>query len=123
MSAFELGRPAGNYRPAIIFLFLIIIIGLLGGAYYAGPRFEWQRPQITFTPDSDLLGLAPLVIVVTDQGTGLKSVSATLSSGGSERTLASEEYAQPVAEKKLTVAWSSRLTGVKEGPAILRVSA
>ena len=79
MSAFEPGRPPRNYRPAIIFLYLIIIIGLLGGAYYAVPRFEWERPQITFTSDSDVLGLAPLVIVVSDQGTGLKSVTATLS--------------------------------------------
>ena len=87
------------------------------------PRFERQGPQIKFTPDSDVLGLAPLVIVVTDQGTGLKSVTATLSSGGSEHTLASEQYAQPVTEKKFTVALSSKLTGVKEGPAVLRVSA
>jgi len=123
MSAFEPGRPPRNYRPAIIFLYLIIIIGLLGGAYYAVPRFEWERPQITFTSDSDVLGLAPLVIVVSDQGTGLRSVTATLSSGGSEHTLASEEYAQPVTEKKITVALSSRLTGVKEGPAVLHVSA
>ena len=62
-------------------------------------------------------------IVVTDQGAGLKSVTATLSSGGSEHTLASEQYAQPVSEKKFTVVLSSKLTGVKEGPAVLRVSA
>jgi murein DD-endopeptidase MepM/ murein hydrolase activator NlpD len=109
--------------PAIIFLLLIIIIGLLGGAYYLGPRFEREAPQIKLTPDSDVLGPAPLVIVVTDQGTGLKSVTATLSSGGSDHVLASEQYAQPETEKKITVTLPSRLTGVKEGPAVLRVSA
>ena len=123
MSASELGRPPRNYRPAIIFLYLIIIIGLLGGAYYIGPRFERQGPQIELRPDSDVLGLAPLVIVVTDQGTGLKSVTATISSGGLEHNLASEQYAQPVTEKQITVALSSRLAGVKEGPAVLRVTA
>ena len=123
MSASELGKAPRYYRPAIISLYLIIIIGLLGGAYYVGPRFERQGPQIKLTPDSDVLGLAPLVIVVTDQGTGLKSVTATLSSGGSEHALASEQYAQPVTEKTITIALSSRLTGVKEGPAVLRVSA
>jgi murein DD-endopeptidase MepM/ murein hydrolase activator NlpD len=122
MSAFESNNPAKNHRP-IIFIFLIIVIGLLGGGYYLWPRFEREAPQITFTPDSDVLGLAPLDIVVTDQGAGLKSVTATLSSGGSEHTLASEQYAQPVAEKKITVALSSKLAGVKEGPAVLRVSA
>ena len=122
MSAFESDRTRRNY-PAIIFLLLIIIIGPLGGAYYLRPRFESEAPQIRFTPDSDVLGLAPMEIGVTDQGAGLKSVTATLSAGGSEHTLASEQYAQPVAEKKITLALSSKLTGVKEGPAVLRVSA
>ncbi|MDZ4343508.1 MAG: M23 family metallopeptidase [Candidatus Binatia bacterium] len=122
MSTYESDKAREN-SPAIIFLFLIIIIGLLGGAYYLGPRFEREAPQIKLTPDSDVLGLAPMDIGVTDQGAGLKSVTATLSTGGSEHTLASEQYAQPVTEKKITVALSSKLTGVKEGPAVLRVSA
>src|SRR3990172_7699515 len=121
MSTYESDKARGS-SPAIIFVFLIIIIGLLGGAYYLGPRFEWEAPQIKL-PDSDVLGLAPVEIDVTDQGAGLKSVTATLSVGGSEHTLASEQYAQAVTEKKITVALSSKLTGVKEGPAVLRVSA
>jgi len=123
MSALELGRPPRNFRPAINLLYLIVIIALLGGGYFLLPRFEWHKPQIKLTPDSDALGLAPLEIAVTDQGTGLKSISATLSSGGSEHALASERYEQPVTEKKITVALSSKLAGVKEGPAVLRVSA
>ena len=123
MSALELGRPPRNFRPAVNLLYLIIIIAFLGGGYFLLPRFEWHKPQIKFTPDGDALGLAPLEIAVTDRGTGLKSVTATLSSGGSERALASEQYAQPVTEKKITVVLSSKLTGVKEGPAVLRVSA
>jgi hypothetical protein len=122
MSTLQSDRP-GSRLPAIIFLLLIIIIGLLGGAYYLVPRFEREAPQITLTPDSDVLGLAPMEIGVTDRGAGLKSLTATLSSGGAEHTLASEQYAQPVTEKKITVALSSKLTGIKEGPAVLRVSA
>ncbi|MBI4290294.1 MAG: M23 family metallopeptidase [Betaproteobacteria bacterium] len=122
MSNLESGRPRGQLL-AIIFVFLIIIIGLLGGAYYLAPRFEWEAPQIKLTPDSDVLGLAPMEIGVADQGAGLKSVTATLSAGGSEHTLVSEQYVQRVTEKKITVALSSKLTGVKEGPAVLRVSA
>ena len=123
MSALELGRPPRNFRPAINLLYLIVIIAIVGGGYFLVPRFEWHKPEIKLIPDGDALGLAPLEIAVTDQGTGLKSVTATLSSGGSERALASEQYAQPVTEKKITVALSSKLTGVKEGPAVLRVSA
>ena len=121
MSAFESDKP-GKKLPAIILIFLIIIIGLGGGAYYLGPRFEREAPQIKL-PDSDMVGLAPMEIGVTDRGAGLKSVTATLSLGGSEHTLVSEQYAQPVPEKKFAVALSSKLTGVKEGPAVLRVSA
>ena len=122
MSAFEPEKRARNRRP-IILVFLIIIIGLLGTAYYLAPRFERGAPQIALTPDSDVLGPAPLEIVVTDHGAGLKSVTATLSSGGSEHTLVSEQYSEPLTEKKITVAVSSKLAGVKEGPAVLRVRA
>ncbi len=108
--------------PAIVFAFLLVVIGLLGGGYYLAPRFEREAPQIKL-PDSGVLGLAPMEIVVTDRGAGLKSVSATLSAGGAEHTLASEQYAQPLTEKRITLALPSKLAGVKEGPAVLRVSA
>jgi murein DD-endopeptidase MepM/ murein hydrolase activator NlpD len=108
---------------AILIVLSVVVVGFLGGAWYLWPRFEREPPQIQVTPESDMLGRAPMEIVVRDQGAGLKSVTATLSSGGSEHTLASEQYAQPVSEKKITVALSSKLTGIKEGPAVLRVSA
>ena len=122
MSAFESRTPPRTYR-AILLLLSVVIIGLLSGAYYLWPRFEREPPQIQITPEADVLGRAPMEIVVRDQGAGLKSVTATLSSGGSEHTLASEQYAEPISEKKITVALSSKLAGVKEGPAVLRVCA
>ncbi|MGP1676674.1 MAG: M23 family metallopeptidase [Burkholderiales bacterium] len=121
MSTLESETPKKRL-PAIIFVFLIIAIGLLGGAYYLAPRFERQAPQVKL-PDSGVLGRAPMEIVVTDRGVGLKSVSATLSMGGTEHALVSEQYAQPLSEKKVTVALGSKLAGIKEGPAVLRVSA
>ena len=119
MSAFESDRPARKV-PAVIFLLLIIIV-LAGGAYYLAPRFEWKSPQIKL-PESEVLSLAPIEIGVADQGAGLKSVAATLSVGGTDQALVSEQYAQPVGEKKFSIALS-KLTGIKEGPAVLRVSA
>lgn len=121
MSTSESER-SGKSFPAIIIIFLVIVIGLAGGAYYLAPRFERQAPQITL-PVVGALGLAPVEIVVSDRGAGLKSVSVTLTAGGAEHTLASEQYARPLGEKKITVALDSKLAGVKEGPAILRVSA
>jgi len=122
MSALESPAPPGSHR-AILLLFTIVIIGLLAGAWYLWPRLEREPPLIRVTPDSDVLGRAPMEIVVSDQGAGLKSVTATLSSGGTEHTLASEQFAEPVREKKFTVALSGKPAGVKEGPAVLRVSA
>jgi murein DD-endopeptidase MepM/ murein hydrolase activator NlpD len=73
-------------------------------------------------PDADTIGAAPLQIAVTEQGKGLKSLTAVLSSGGTEYPLVSEQYDQPVMEKKFTVALT-KVTGLKEGPALLRVTA
>ena len=121
MSSLESENPRRRL-PAIIFVLLLVVIGLLGGGYYLAPRFEREAPQVKL-PDSDVLGLAPMEIVVADRGAGLKSVSATLSVGGTEHPLASEQYAQPLTEKKIALALPSKLAGVKEGPAVLRVVA
>ena len=121
MSTFESGRPR-RALPILGLLLLIIIVAVAAGAYFMGPRFEWHSPQITL-PQSDAIGLAPIEIGVADQGAGLKSVTATLSVGGAEQTLVSEQYPQPVSDKKLTVALPPKLAGVKEGPAVLRVTA
>ncbi|MGQ0525156.1 MAG: M23 family metallopeptidase [Betaproteobacteria bacterium] len=121
MSAFETDRPRKK-TPVIIILLAVITVGLSALAYYLGPRFEREGPQIRLTPDSEVLGMAPMEITVTDQGSGLKSVTATLSAGGAEHALANEQYVQPVKEKRITVA-AAKLRGVKEGPAVLRVTA
>jgi murein DD-endopeptidase MepM/ murein hydrolase activator NlpD len=120
MSNLESGTPARSHRTLL--LFSIVVIVLLAGAWYLWPRFERDAPQIWFAPDTDVLGLAPIEIVVSDRGAGLKLVTATLSSGGAEQTVADEQFARPAGEQKITVALS-KLKGVKEGPAILRVVA
>lgn len=121
MSTFETGRPRRK-TPVIIFLLAVITVGLIAAAYYLGARIEREAPQIALTPDSEVLGMAPLEITVSDPGSGLKSVTATLSVGGTEHALANEQYAQPVKEKKITVA-AAKMTGLKEGPAVLRITA
>src|SRR5687768_15183589 len=119
MSAFESSTPT---RRTGLILFLIVIIGLLAGAWYLWPRFERQTPQVRLSTDADVLGLASMEIVVRDGGTGLKSVTVTLESGGAEQTVAAEQHAQPVAEQKIPLS-IAKLKGVKEGPAILKVTA
>jgi murein DD-endopeptidase MepM/ murein hydrolase activator NlpD len=123
MSALEIGRSprrSGLPRNSLV---VLLIIGLLAGMYFLIPRFEWKSPQIKLTPGAETLGLGQLEIDITEQGTGLKSVSASLTAGGKEHSLAMEEYDQPLMQKKITIALSSKLTGLQEGPAVLRVSA
>src|SRR5687768_14383171 len=122
MSAFASDRPRRKF-PFIVFLLVLIVAGLLGAAWYFKPRFESQPPQVKLTPEPTVLGQASTVeILVTDAGTGLKSVTATLSAGGTDHTLASEQYAEPVREKKIALDLS-KLKGLKEGAAVLRVIA
>ena len=120
MSTFDSDRS--RKKLPIGLLLLIIAVVILGGGFYLAPRFETSAPQIKL-PDSDVVGLAPMEIAIGDQGSGLQSVSATLSVGGSEHTLFSEQYAPPVNEKKFNVTVSPKLSGLKEGAAVLRVSA
>lgn len=123
MSALEFGRPRRRLVPGIGIVVAILLIGAGAGVYYLVPRFEWHKPEIKITPDVDAIGLAPLQVEVTEQGTGLKSFSVILTAGGTDYPLVSEQYDQPVMQKKFTVALSAKLSGLKEGPATLRISA
>jgi murein DD-endopeptidase MepM/ murein hydrolase activator NlpD len=121
MSTFSSDRPRSKAPFVIVFL-LILLAALGAGAWFFHPRFEADPPQISLTPDADVVGSMPIEIAVSDQGTGLKSVTAVLSQGGTEHPLASEQFAQPVGGKKLRVALAT-VPGIKEGPAVLRVTA
>jgi murein DD-endopeptidase MepM/ murein hydrolase activator NlpD len=114
--------PPRRKAPVLLVLLVILVAGLIAGGVYLKPRFESQPPQIRVTPEGDAIGAAPLEITVLDAGRGLKSLAVTLSSGGAETVLASEQFADPVAERTLSVSLA-KVAGVKEGPATLRVVA
>ena len=109
-------------KKVIAIVFLILLIAVVTVGILQRARFESEPPQISLSTNADAIGLAPFEIRVTDPGTGLKSVFATIAQGGVEQTLASEQYAQPVAEKRIPVSLS-KVPGMKEGPATLRVTA
>ena len=123
MSALEFGRPKRSFVPGRGVIYVVLAALVVAGGYFLVPRFEWHKPQIKITPDGDTLGLAPLQIEVTEQGSGLNSFSVTLNSGGKDYPLAAERYSELVRQKKFTVALSAKLEGLKEGPAVLRIEA
>ena len=109
-------------KAAAVVILLIVIAALAAGAWYLRPRFEADAPQLSLTPDTDAVGLAPLELQVTDKGAGLKSITVTLSQGGTDHALASEQLSEPEGEKKITVSLA-KVPGIKEGPAVLRITA
>jgi murein DD-endopeptidase MepM/ murein hydrolase activator NlpD len=121
MSAYETDRPRRKL-PLVLVLLAVLVVGLIAAGIHFRARFESQPPQIQLAPDSAVIGAAPLEITVLDAGAGLKSLSITLVAGGPVTTIAAEQFASPVAEKKVSVALA-KLPGVKEGPATLHVVA
>jgi murein DD-endopeptidase MepM/ murein hydrolase activator NlpD len=123
MAAFDLGPPPRKSGILKKIVFMLVIVAVIAGGYFALPRFEWKAPQIKLTPDTDVLALKPIEIEVTEQGTGLETLTVVLSSGGTEHVLVDETYDQPIMQKKVSLAVTSKLTGIKEGPAVLRINA
>jgi len=107
----------------LLVVFAVLLLAGLAAAFVFRSRFETEPPRVSFTPDSDQLGAAnEIVAVVSDAGAGLRSVQATLSSGGVEQTLLSEQYGAPQRERRIPLA-AAKIPGLKEGPATLRIRA
>jgi murein DD-endopeptidase MepM/ murein hydrolase activator NlpD len=120
MSTIPAERPRSK-RTFIVVLVIVVALVAVGG-WLLRPRLESVPPQIVVSPAGDVLGAAPLQVEVTDQGSGLKSVTVTLTQGGTEHRLAAEQFAAAVAAKTIEVA-PAKVAGVREGPAVLRVAA
>lgn len=122
MTTLEIGRPKRKRNVLKSILVVVLVAAVVAGAYFGFPKFEWHKPQVKIVPDTDTIGLAPVEIQINERGTGLESVAVTLSVGGAEQSLFAERYDPPVTQAKVTIV-SSKLTGIKEGPAVFRVSA
>ncbi len=117
------GTPRRRSRLPFILLLLAIVASALGAAgWFVGPRLESVAPQVAITPEGEAAGQTPLQVQVSDGGTGLRSVTVTLSQGGTEHKIAADELVQPLREKTYTVALA-KVPGIKEGPAVLKVAA
>ncbi|MFO0009729.1 MAG: hypothetical protein ACK540_09965 [Betaproteobacteria bacterium] len=79
---------------------LAIVASALGAAgWFVGPRLESVAPQVAITPEGEAAGQTPLQVQVSDGGTGLRSVTVTLSQGDTEHKIAADELVQPLRAK------------------------
>ena len=115
MSIYSNDRPRRKL-PVVLALVVVIVVGLVAAGIKYHARIESEPPKITLTPDTDAVGTAPLELRVSDTGAGLKSLTVMLG----DTTLAAESFAQPVVEKKISLALPK---GTKEGAATLKIVA
>jgi murein DD-endopeptidase MepM/ murein hydrolase activator NlpD len=73
-------------------------------------------------PDTGVLGMKPIEVEVSDPGSGLKSLNATLVAGGKEFPLAAEQFSTPAASRRFTID-PAKLPGLAEGAATIKVVA
>ncbi|HEX6635151.1 MAG TPA: M23 family metallopeptidase [Usitatibacter sp.] len=112
----------GGAATIVLVVLVAILAALAAGAWYFRARLESQPPTITLSSQADVLGAAPLEIDVADAGAGLRSVTAVISQAGTDHPLAAEQFARPVPAKKIAFSLA-KVSGLKEGPAVLRVAA
>lgn len=121
MTALHPDRPRRKL-PVVLALVVLLVIALGAAAIINRARLEGEPPRVQVSPEGDVVGTAPLEITVADAGAGLKSLSVTLAIAGTETPVASEQFAQPVAEKKVSLALA-KVAGIKEGPVTLKIVA
>ena len=79
----------------VVALLIVAIVAVIAGAIVFRPRLESDPPQISLSTSADTVGVAPFEVNVSDAGSGLKSLTATLTQGTTEHALAAEQFAQP----------------------------
>lgn len=105
------------------FLYIFILIIIIGGFIYVYPEIEWSSPEVKINLRSENIGTRPFDIEVLDQGKGLKNVTVLLSGEHGESILVNKNYPEGVKGDKITVKLDPKKLGVKGGPAELKVSA
>jgi murein DD-endopeptidase MepM/ murein hydrolase activator NlpD len=117
------GEPPRKKSTGKRLLLFVILALFIAAAIFAAPRLEWWAPSVDIRLDSQYVGRRPFEIEIADRGTGLARVAVSLSAGGKELPITAEEFASPVAAKKITVSLSSEKLGIPEGAAVLQVRA
>ncbi len=118
----EVGRSLKMINMKRALLYLLVIVIVLVAALWVPTRFEWYAPTVNIKLDKGFIGTRPFDVVIKERGRGLKRVSISLLADGVKYPITVEEYDVPVMLKTLVVSLSPE-KGVREGPAVLRVTA
>jgi murein DD-endopeptidase MepM/ murein hydrolase activator NlpD len=101
-----------------------LVIALAGCALWAfNTILEFEKPSIALKDDLSTIGAKKTAVIsVTDQKSGIRDVSVTISQEGREQTVFSDRYAKGTHEQTLNLDIDSRALKLKDGPATIAIS-
>lgn len=121
MSRFK--RSRSSSKAVFLFIFLCIVMGTAGAAFFL--FFEGEPPQAQLTSPEQYLGQHSVITVgCADAQSGLRSVSLTITQGDLVEELYRETFPRNgftgmigVAEKQVQIPFDPAESGFKDGPA------
>lgn len=119
----EIGNALKLFDTKKVFFYLLTLVIIIAVGLWLYLLFESYPPSIQIKLKSKYVGAQSFDIEISDRGRGLKRISISLITRGGEQPIVAEEYDLPIKDKTITVALSRANLNIKEGPAILRVSA
>src|SRR5207249_1905243 len=66
MTALEIGRPRRGIGFNRNIIYVILIALFIAGIYFLAPKFEWHKPQIKVTPNTDFIGIPTIELIADD---------------------------------------------------------
>ena len=107
-----------------LLLFGLAIV-LLGSALWAfNTILEFEKPAIVLKDDLSTIGPGKAIALsVSDQKSGIRNVSVTISQEGRDQVVLSETYARGTKEQTLSPELNPRKLNLKDGPATITITA
>jgi murein DD-endopeptidase MepM/ murein hydrolase activator NlpD len=102
-----------------------LAIALVGSALWAfNTILEFEKPAIVLKDDLSTIGPGKAIALsVSDQKSGIRNVSVTISQEGRDHVVLSETYAGGTKEQTLSPELNPRKLNLKDGPATITITA
>ncbi|KIH77467.1 Peptidase family M23 [Geoalkalibacter ferrihydriticus] len=112
-------RKKAFVRKVGLLLMLLAVVGLIVGAF--SYFRDTDGPEITLLADSERVSNKPLTFELSDEGSGLKNVTITLTQGNISRQILDKTYEQGVTRSSETITLQD--PALRDGPIEVRVTA